>query len=92
MTYDTYQKGQVLVYEEDHARLKVEVLENLSSPERIGYKFRVKEVLQRHPNPRIQQLKPEDEFECSKMRDGGFYIGDWNLEELHQELEARVKE
>ncbi len=86
-----YQKGAVVVYEEDHARLVVEVVENSSDKDNFNYKMRVKSVLQHHPNPRVQPLKPGDEFNCHKMREGAFYLGNWYLTSyVEQGLEAAV--
>jgi len=71
-----YKPGDEAIYYDSEEILRVEVLENRSDDEQIGYLLRVDKVS--HRREKGISLRAGDEFECEKKR-GVARPGLWHL-------------
>jgi len=76
MDEDGYEPGQKAFCHEDGEVNEVEILENLSDKESIGYKLKVLSVEQE--SSMVKPLEIGEIFDCDKLREGG-WGGLWSL-------------
>ena len=83
---DSYQVGDICSYSEEHAEIKVRVLENTSNNTSVSYRLEVLEIVS-HPARGFLPPKIGETIECSEARTGYVCMGVPTLERILKQSE-----